>query len=142
MDSKLLKTVGPVVGLAIIVGVVSSAGMWAGQTAALALKTEADPQPSTSTQESVRLWVDQGTGCEYLVTPTSITPRLYSDGYPVCPDIYGDADLDGSEVWQGEPWLGGEVLPGPDDTSLSDMRGQDLPGGWRWDGDGWVKTSF
>lgn len=38
--------------------------------------------------EEARLYTDPVYGCEYIVDPgTGITPRLNSDGNPVCPDI-------------------------------------------------------
>lgn len=66
-----------------------------------AVKLQARAQVPTT--PDVRLWVDKGTGCEYLVTDDSIIPRLYSDGVPVCP---GQVD-EFNPPEPGPAWEGG-----------------------------------
>jgi hypothetical protein len=111
----------------------------AGFTVPRVVKSKTPPPLSASGPDSVRLWVDQGTGCEYLVTPTAITPRLFSDGVPVCPGEVDDADL--------PPWMGGSdespVLDDPDDQDDQALiPGANLPG-WDWDEDSrsWFKEA-
>jgi hypothetical protein len=87
-----------------------------------------DRHPSAST--AVNLFVDKGTGCEYLVAGSSITPRLDALGYPVCP---GPAE-EGVEPLLPPEWKGGDaespIYDDPMDQPLTD--GMEIPG-FIWD---------
>lgn len=87
-----------------------------------------DRHPSASTP--VNLFVDKGTGCEYLVAGSSITPRLDALGYPVCP---GPAE-EGAEPLLPPEWQGGDaespIYDGPADQPLTD--GMEIPA-FIWD---------
>lgn len=113
------------------------AGCLAGPTILyLALGTPqefAERAASTSTSqlaEKVSLFVDKGTGCEYLVTGSSITPRLDALGYPVCP---GPVE-EGVEPMLPPEWQGGSdespIYDDPMDQPLTD--GMEIPG-FIWD---------
>lgn len=86
-------------------------------------------RPAASTA-AVNLFVDKGTGCEYLVAGSSITPRLDALGYPVCP---GPAE-EGGEPMLPPEWQGGDaespIYDGPADQPLTD--GMEIPG-FIWD---------
>ena len=88
-----------------------------------------DRLPSASTT-AVNLFVDKGTGCEYLVAGSSITPRLDALGYPVCP---GPAE-EGAEPMLPPEWQGGgaesPIYDDPADQPLTD--GMEIPG-FIWD---------
>lgn len=64
-----------------------------------------DRQPAALPSTAVNLFVDKGTGCEYLVAGSSITPRLDALGYPVCP---GPAE-EGGEPMLPPEWRGGDA---------------------------------
>ncbi len=89
----------------------------------------AQAQPSTVNPQ-VDLFVDKGTGCEYLVAGSSITPRLDALGYPVCP---GPAE-EGVEPLLPPEWKGGDaespIYDDPMDQPLTD--GMEIPG-FIWD---------
>lgn len=88
-----------------------------------------DRHPSASTA-AVNLFVDKGTGCEYLVAGSTITPRLDALGYPVCP---GPAEEGGDPMLPPE-WQGGDaqspIYDDPMDQPLTD--GMEIPG-FIWD---------
>lgn len=45
-------------------------------------KAPATPSPAPT----VHQWTDPKTGCEYLVLPQAITPRMHNDGWHICPE--------------------------------------------------------
>lgn len=89
-----------------------------------------DRQPAPLPSTAVNLFVDKGTGCEYLVAGSSITPRLDALGYPVCP---GPAE-EGVEPLLPPEWQGGDaessIYDDPTDQPLTD--GMEIPG-FIWD---------
>ena len=89
-----------------------------------------DRQPAALPSTAVNLFVDKGTGCEYLVAGSSITPRLDALGYPVCP---GPAE-EGVEPLLPPEWKGGDaespIYDDPMDQPLTD--GMEIPG-FIWD---------
>lgn len=89
-----------------------------------------DRQPAALPSTAVNLFVDKGTGCEYLVAGSSITPRLDALGYPVCP---GPAE-EGGEPMLPPEWQGGDaqspIYDDPMDQPLTD--GMEIPG-FIWD---------
>ena len=89
-----------------------------------------DRQPAPLPSTAVNLFVDKGTGCEYLVAGSSITPRLDALGYPVCP---GPAE-EGVEPLLPPEWKGGDaespIYDDPADQPLTD--GMEIPG-FIWD---------
>lgn len=38
----------------------------------------------TGNHDGLSIMTDKLTGCDYIVTPNSVTPRMYSDGVQVC----------------------------------------------------------
>ena len=87
-------------------------------------------RPAAASPTAVNLFVDKGTGCEYLVAGSSITPRLDALGYPVCP---GPAE-EGVEPLLPPEWKGGDaespIYDDPADQPLTD--GMKIPG-FIWD---------